>query len=143
MYLDDPVKVGLGSSVNGILETKLPQGAIYDSYKLSIEVQIYDNEDGYVIYTIPTQVIVKANIGPNFVYSDLFTPKVLNDLYSGDQKKTMETILSITSIINGLSLSDKMSLNSNENSSTILTSNYGPLSTYSGVNTVSDYNKQK
>ncbi|CAF0863211.1 unnamed protein product [Brachionus calyciflorus] len=132
VYLNDPVKIGLGSSINGQLSTQLPQGAIYDSNQLKIEIQIYDEEDGFAFYKIPTNVTVNFNKTISDP-SSLITPQLINNLNNGDSKTSMQTILSLASILNSFSLSDKASLNNIENRTTILTTSNGPLSSYSGV----------
>ncbi|RNA25490.1 polycystin-1-like isoform X2, partial [Brachionus plicatilis] len=133
VYLDDPVKVGLASTVDGKLVTKLPQGAPYNSYKLSIEVQIYDNEDGFVIYKIPDEITVRPNLTAFVSYSNLLSPKLLDALNNGDSKSSVESILGLTSLLNVMSLSDKKSLSETSNSSTVLSSSYGPGSSFSGI----------
>lgn len=122
--------------MDGKLVTKLPQGASYNSYKLSIEVQIYDNEDGFVIYEIPQEITVRPNLTSFVSYSKLLSPNLLNDLNNGDSKSSVESILGLVTFINVLSLSDKKSLSDSTNSTKILTSSYGPESSFAGIEPV-------
>lgn len=122
--------------MDGKLVTKLPQGASYNSFKLSIEVQIYDNEDGFVVYEIPQEITVKPNLTSFDSYSNLLSPKFLDELNNGDSKSSAESILGLATFINMMSLSDKKSLSDSNSSSKLLTSSYGPESSFDGIEPV-------
>ena len=114
------MNVGLGFNSNGILLTQLPLGSIYDSYKLSIYVQILDNDNGIAYYTIPTQVTVDADVAATqsifaaITGSNTNSP-VLTSLYSGSSQASIQNILSLSSVLNTMSLTDKASVSSTGN----------------------------
>ena len=109
------MKIGLGSSENGALETQLPQGAVYDSYNMFISVEIIDQDDGVTYYDIQNPVVVKPNISlvnsmiDRLISADPKLPQNV-DLFKGDSQLSVQTILSISSVLNGQSLSDKKAL---------------------------------
>jgi hypothetical protein len=117
IFKGDDMNVGLGFNSNGILSTQLPLGSIYDSYKLSIYVQIFDNDNGIAYYTIPTQVTVEADVAATqsvfaAITSSNTNSPVLASLYSGSSQASIQNILSLSSVLNTMSLSDKVSISS-------------------------------
>ena len=109
------MKIGLGSSEDGVLETQLPQGAVYDSYNMFMSVEIIDQDDGVAYYHIQNPVVVKPNMSfVNSMIDQLISadPKLPQnvDLFKGDSQLSIQTILSISSVLNGQSLSDKKAI---------------------------------
>lgn len=89
----------------GYLSIQLPQGAIYDSFKLSLFVQIIDDSDGIIVYNIPGKIICELRDG--FIAG--VTEEILNngggsafvkDLNSGNLQTVSKNIIAFTSIIN-------------------------------------------
>ena len=58
------------SSGTPLLSLQLPPGLSADHYALSISVQVYDNSQAYVVYTIPRQVTVYPNLALAFAVAD-------------------------------------------------------------------------
>jgi hypothetical protein len=111
------MNVGLGTSTNGALNTQLPLGASYDSYQLSIFVQIMDNDNGISYYTISNQLVVQANTSATeSIFSAILntdtSSSVLSTLNSGSPEASISTILTLSSVLNDLSLTDQSSLSS-------------------------------
>ena len=122
-YLDDQLDYGLGSNSSGYLSLKLLPGAVYDSYKMRIFIQIYDNDGAFTIYQINNSIIVKPDV------SNLAT--LINQLISMDKNANINAILSqgstlltiqqiigVSALLNEESLSDKFGLI--QNSSKVL-----------------------
>ena len=113
--LDDQMSIGLGYSTKGSLSTTLPQGAIYDSYNLYISVEIVDDNEGIAHFDIAIPVVVSPdttyvqNIISSLIHID---PKLSQNAkkFKGDSQLSIQTILSISSVLNGKSLSDKKGL---------------------------------
>jgi hypothetical protein len=109
------MKIGIGSSETGTLLTQLPQGAVYDSYNMYVSIEIVDQDDGISYYAIQNPIVVAPNMSlVNSMIDKLISahPKLPQnvDLFKGDSQLTIQTILSISSVLNGQSLSDKKAL---------------------------------
>ena len=113
--LDDQMSIGLGYSTNGTLSTTLPQGAVYDSYNLYISVEIVDDNEGIAYFDIATPIVVS----PDTTYVQNIISSLINidpklslnaQMFKGNSQLSMQTILSISSVLNGKSLSDKKGL---------------------------------
>lgn len=111
------MSIGLGYSTNGSLSTALPQGAVYDSYNLYISVEIVDDNEGIAYFDIATPVVVS----PDTTYVQNIIDSLINidpklsqnaQMFKGDSQLSMQIILSISSVLNGKSLSDKKGLSS-------------------------------
>ena len=140
--LDDQMKIGLGYSYSGSLTTQLPQGAVYDSNRLYIDIEIVDNDNGITYYSITTPVTVNSNVTQlQNIMNQLISLDPLSQqnliLFDGNSLKSIQTLLALSSLLNMQSLSDKKSLMSNSSYSQtmLLTQIYGPLSNFNGVAT--------
>lgn len=89
-------------------------GAIYDSYKMRIYVQILDDKNGFSFYNIPTEIIVEPNIPLlNSLLNSVNNPTsnpLINQLYNGETLANIQNILALSSLINLNSLSDQKSI---------------------------------
>jgi hypothetical protein len=139
-YMGDQMKLGLGWSSDGIISTQLPQGALYDSYRLYISVEITDSDDGKAYYSVPVFVTVVADTVsvPNLMSELISLSYSANPnriLFEAQTQNSIQLILTIASVLNGQSLADKsgLILSSNTSSSNLFSQTYGPLSSYSGV----------
>jgi hypothetical protein len=141
-YLNCSLHYGLGYSRNSSLETKIFSGAVYDSYKIQIYIQIYDNDMAFTSFEIEQPIIVM----PDLIDLQLIKEKlILADktfidniiLNEGDYLNSIQVLQSFSSLINDESLSDKFSLTLNENETIKFPEIYGPLSNYAGVSPVS------
>ena len=110
---NDPMDIGLGANVDGVMTTQLFEGAIYDSYRMRIYVQIFDDDDGFTIHSITQYVTVVADL------SDLQTKMAQlvsaspnaefnRNLNSGLQMLAVRDIQSLSAMLNSQSLSDKL-----------------------------------
>ena len=123
--LDDQLKLGLGSSSNGALFTQLPQGAIYDSNRIYISVEIVDNDDGVAYYDLTTTpVSVNTNkTSVSGLMSDFInlnrqaSPNRL--LYEGESQRSIQLLLTIASTLNDQSMSDKSGLQASNDSNLV------------------------
>jgi hypothetical protein len=100
---NDTKSLGVGHSANGLLNTILPQGAIYSSYELNMYVQIFDNDYGnsYFYFDYPIKV------RPNTSFIDKLMMDVknnipinVNDLYGATSQEAVQQLLSYSSILN-------------------------------------------
>jgi hypothetical protein len=141
-YSNDSLHYGLGYSWNSSFVTKIFSGAVYDSYKIQIHIQIYDNDVAFTTFEIEQPIIVM----PDLIDLQLIKEKlILADttfidniiLNEGDYLNSIQVLQSISSLINDESLSDKLSLTLNETIK--FPELYGPLSNYAGVSPVSIY----
>ena len=138
-FKDDQLKIGLGWSSDGQLTTPLPKGAIYDSNRIYISVEITDNDNGKTHYTIPIYVTVNADSAsiPNLMSELISLSSASNTnkiLFEGQALNSIQLIITIASVLNEQSINDKMGLLlSNGSSSNLFPQTYGPLSNYSGL----------
>ena len=96
--------------------TTLPQGPEYDSFNMSVYVEIVDDSGGVTTFTIPTPVTVQpvndsvlSNLLNQIVLSD--TNSIANkDLFSGDLRKTSSLMSSLASMLNRKNYNDKKSI---------------------------------
>ena len=107
--------IGLGSSNNGILSTQLPLGAAYDSYYLRIYVQIIDNDNGITYYTIPIQLQVTADLeSAQSIFNQIenldSSSSFIAKLFNGRSQDNIQAILTLSSILNSMSSSDKVGI---------------------------------
>lgn len=115
MYSGQQLKMGIGSSSYGSFSSKLSLGAVYDSYRSYVVVDIIDNDNGVTTYQIANPVVVKPDTSLlDLITSELSNPSGQNSLtsilYSGDSQVTTQTISAISSLLNGASLSDQLAL---------------------------------
>ena len=134
-FLNDQAQIGLGYSWDGILTTQLPQGAVYDSNRVYISVEVKDNDNGRAYYTCDAPITVRPNEakGIQSLMSDLVSQNVelvQNRILSeGSSVASVQTLLSVAYLLNQQSLSDKKALNIT-NSSYLLTESYSYLNKY-------------
>ena len=113
---------------------------------MNLFVQVYDNDGAFVIYKIPQPVTVRPDltnlktIVESLVLPDLnFEANII--LNQGSYLASIQVIQSISSLLNEQSLSDKLGLILQNNSSSfIFPQIYGPLANYTGVHPNKDIN---
>jgi hypothetical protein len=122
------------------ITTKLFAGAVYDSYKMYVYAQVYDENDAFTVFSIDEPVIVVPD------YNDVIVDRVKLKLES----KTLESetnleriagIQRISSLLNLQSLEDKLGImnqsKKSQNNKILFPNLYGPLSEYAGITPVS------
>jgi hypothetical protein len=122
------------------ITTKLFAGAAYDSYKMYVYAQVYDENDAFTVFSIDEPVIVVPD------YNDVIVDRVKLKLES----KTLESetnleriagIQRISSLLNLQSLEDKLGImnqsKKSQNNKILFPNVYGPLSEYAGITPVS------
>jgi hypothetical protein len=136
---NDSVEYGLGynSRLNQTFEVKLFAGAVYNSNKMNLYVQVYDNDGAFTIFELPQALIVNPHEkNLTSFMNDLITRNSLFDsnmiLNEGSFKESIQEIQRISSLLNDQSLSDKLGLILNGDAS-LFPQTYGPLWNYSGV----------
>ena len=95
--------------------TNLPQGPEYNNYTMLMYVKIIDDMGGVTIYNILDSITVKPNNSDTAaIFNDILisNPKSssVKKLFSGDLKKSSQTILSLTSWINSKNYDDQNNL---------------------------------
>jgi hypothetical protein len=101
------MNVGLGYSQDGTLITELPLGAIYNKNLINFYVEIFDNDDAHSIYNIPIDVQVLPN---QHIIDEIKHRSNSRILYGGDTLLTIQKLLSVASMLNSESLSDKSAI---------------------------------
>jgi hypothetical protein len=108
---------GFSVSLPNKIQTKIPQGPEYDSFKLQIIIKIVDDSGGILEYVIPTPVIVKPDISlmENTTLIDQITNEDLKStenrkLNEGDLHESSQVILLISTMLNSECNKDKNSL---------------------------------
>jgi hypothetical protein len=121
--------------------TQLFAGAVYDSYKLSVYVQVYDSKGACIIYEINQNITVI----PDFTDFDATKDKLISGdpnfylnmmLKQGSFLKSIQIMQSISSLLNEQSLSDKLGLKLDSKLEYNFPHIYGPLAYFKGVNSV-------
>lgn len=111
--MNDQSSNGLGTSTSGNLSLQLPEGAYYDSYKTYINVKIIDNDGGVTLFQIATPVVVTPDLSIlNSIQTQLTNPTsyIQSLLSGGDSQTTLQALLAISSLLNGVSLSDQLAI---------------------------------
>jgi hypothetical protein len=136
---NDSVEYGLGynSRLNETFDVKLFAGAIYNSNRMNLYIQVYDNDGAFSIFNIPHCITVNSHeTNLTSLMNDLITDNPLSDtniiLYEGSFKESGQEIQRISSLLNDQSFSDKLGLIL-KGDSPIFPQLYGPLSNYFGV----------
>ena len=129
-YASSELYFGLGSSLNGTITTKLIAGAVYNSYQMTIIVQIYDNDTAFAYYVIPKPVIVLIYL--QNMTSQLFSKETELILSEGSYLTSIQEIQALASLLNEQSLQDKYGLVLN-GIGPVFPQIFGPLFNYSGV----------
>jgi len=142
---DDELHYGLGYSENGIYNTTLLAGAVYNSYKLRLYAQIFDDDGAFTIYHFNKTITVEPNfINYTVSLENLNSGNAFlspNDILSqGSYLSSVQETQNIASLLNQQSLSDKLGLIFND-SYTLFPLTYGPLANFDGVNAVYFLNK--
>lgn len=111
------------------MNTTLPQGPEYDNYNMSMFVKIIDDTNGATIFNILTPI----NVKPDTVFTNSLLDDILNsntssqankNLFSGDLRKTSNTISLLSQLLNSQSLNDKNSIDGSSTSTFVTT--FGP-----------------
>jgi hypothetical protein len=95
--------IGLTFDVNGSVNIQLPAGPIYDSYKLYIFVQIYDDFGAIAVYNISNSITVRINASlTESIVKNILSPvsSVVSSIIASDLKSSANQILTIVSMIN-------------------------------------------
>ena len=124
------------------ITTKLFAGAAYDSYKMYVYAQVYDENDAFTVFSIDEPVIVVPDY--NEVIFDRVKLKIeTNTLESETNLERIAQIQRISSLMNLQSLEDKLGINKlimdqlKKTQNKILFPNeYGPVSEYAGITPV-------
>ena len=104
-FANDDNPVALNFNPDGALLTQLPQGPEFDSYNVSLFVQIIDDADAIAVYYIPIPVTVQ----PKNDYIALIEDEVISGngqsefygyLVSDDLQVCARSIISFTSMLN-------------------------------------------
>jgi hypothetical protein len=105
MFANDTNPIALNFNPDGILQTQLPQGPVFDSYNVSLFVQIIDDDDAIAVYNIPIPVTVR----PQEAYISQIEDEIIsgngqsdfyNFLVSDDLQICSRSIISFTSMLN-------------------------------------------
>ena len=139
MLLGDDMHLGLGYLVEGQgseLNTTLPQGAINDGYQMSIYAKITDNENGATYFYLVQKVTVRPDVAQAIqVLNQLVALNTQlaqgQQLNAGSAVPSMQIIQSLASVINGVGLSDKATLDLQDEF--LFPEFYGPLSGYTNI----------
>ena len=104
-FLNDSNPIALNYNEEGILYTQLPQGPPYDSYNISLFVQIIDDADAIAVYEIPTLVTVipipdQIEQIKYEVINGLNGTNITQSLSTGDLQICAKNIISFTSMLN-------------------------------------------
>ena len=130
----------IGSSADGILATQLPSGAIYDSYKLRIYVEISDNDGGKAYFQIGTALTVNSNKSNAQLQIDQILSGNIKSganlvLYEGDSESSIKKMLALSAYLNDMSFQDKKGVSFSNDYA--IPNRYGPLQTLDPVVNVS------
>lgn len=115
---------GIGSSKNGELRVQLPQGAEEDEYRMSIYVQVIDNDDGSAYYWFDNPLTVE----PNTSFTDMLfdamaegadSPEVAT-LFAGTPQEVTQNLLALSAALNSMSKAANVSRNGKDQASTVL-----------------------
>jgi hypothetical protein len=105
-FLNNDNEIGLTFDSQGSVYIQLPKGPSYDFFKLYLFVQIFDDSDAITVFSITTPVVVEVNstlaenLALDVLSSTSGTSSILADLANSDLKSSVNTILTITSMIN-------------------------------------------
>lgn len=104
---------------NGDLFIQLPQGPVYDSYKLYLFVNIIDDTYGTVVYNIarPVTVMPDNNFASFITTNDPNSP-FFQDLNSGNLNIVAKNVIALSSVFNIQSLSASSSATSSNRNTT-------------------------
>jgi hypothetical protein len=124
-------------NVNSRFDARIFSGAIYNSNKISLYVQIYDNDGAYTVFHIPQSVVIyqdETDLILNMNKLISIDPKFESNivLNGGSFMGNFHEIQMISSLLNNPSLSDKMGLIMT-GMQLLIPQVYGPLANFSGV----------
>jgi hypothetical protein len=80
MHKGSNIPLSLSYNSDGILQTQLPQGAFYDSFRLYLFINIIDDSGGITTYAISAPIFVYPNPDLN--------SKMYNELTANDPRST-------------------------------------------------------
>ncbi len=134
---EDQLHYGLGYSTSTNYTTTILAGAVYNSYRLNIYAQIFDNDGAYAIYELNNFITVTPDLSNLSLTIDSIIsrdPFFLSNqvLSQGSFLSSLQEFQKLASVINQQSLEDKVGLIMND-SFTIFPKTYGPLANYAGV----------
>jgi len=138
---NDSVEYGLGFStkLNEAFSVRLFNGAIYNSNKMNVYVQVYDDDGAFTIFNLPYSItVLNQNEVRNL--TTLMDKLILGDtsfetniiLHEGSFQSSIQEVQRVASLLNEQSLSDKLGLIL-AGKETIFPQTYGPLKDYTGV----------
>ena len=103
-------------SKTGEFRTQLPQGADVDDFKMSVYVQVIDNDEGIAYYQYANQLVVE----PNMTRIDQLFEGLLNDdkeimssMFSGTPDEMTKNLASLSTALNSISKAANVSRNGN------------------------------
>lgn len=141
--LNEELNYGLGYSQNSNFTTNFFAGPSWNSYKINIYVQVYDNNGAFTVYDILTPVQVVPDLTnlettmEKLISSDpTFSTNII--LNQGSYLKSIQILQTISSLLNAQSYSDKLGLMLNK-SKIAFPQIYGPMANYSGSNAVNKF----
>jgi hypothetical protein len=121
------------------ITTKLFAGAVYDSYKMYVYAQVYDENGAFTVFSIDEPVIVV----PDFNDVIVDRVKLTIESHTLDGVTNLERIAEIqriSSLLNLQSLEDKVGImgqsKKSQNNKIIFPNVYGPLFEYAGITPV-------
>ena len=109
------MNASLGFNSDGVLNTKLPKGADYDSSKIYLTVKITDDRGGFTVFNLAKPVVVTLN----YKYAKDTIDQISNmnvssayliSLFNGNTQESIQTILGLSSLLNGMSVLEKNSI---------------------------------
>jgi hypothetical protein len=104
-YLNNLNPLSIGFNSNGVFKFQLPQGPACDSYKLSLFVNIIDNENGVTIFNLPiaVKVLSNSNVLNDLVKNVLIkntSSDFVNTIFNGNLQSSSQAISNLISTLN-------------------------------------------
>jgi hypothetical protein len=93
---------GLTFDTIGSVNIQLPAGPSYDDHYIDLFVQVFDDTLAITVFKIPTRVMVKidAALTSSLANEILTSNTVLESIQKSDLKSSVNTMLTITSMVN-------------------------------------------
>jgi hypothetical protein len=105
----------VGQTKTGVLTTKMPQGAEEDEWRMSIYVQIIDNDGGAAYYNFDNQMTIEPNMSR---INDLFNGLLgagdqteINAMLSGTPQEMTQNMAALSAALNSMSKAANVSRN--------------------------------
>ena len=109
------IDASVGSSRTGILSTQLPQGSDEDEFRMSLYVQIIDNDDGSAYFRFKDMLTVEPNMTRANELFDSLTGEgdstEVMAMLSGTPQEQTQNLLALASALNSLSKTANVSRN--------------------------------